>query len=64
MKKLGLGMTGLSRCTIVARESAERLQLAFDGERHVVHLATRGDLHAALSHDGGPDAQIEWEWPA
>jgi 4'-phosphopantetheinyl transferase len=64
LKKLGLGMAGLSRCTIVARESAERLRLDFDGQRHDVHLAQRGDLHAALSHDGGPDARIEWEWPA
>jgi 4'-phosphopantetheinyl transferase len=64
LKKLGLGITGLSRCTIVARESDELLQLDFDGTRHAVHLATRGDLHAALSHDGGPEARIEWEWPA
>jgi 4'-phosphopantetheinyl transferase len=62
LKKLGLGITGLSRCTIVARESDEHLQLRFDGMRHDVHLRTHGDLHAALSHDGGPDAEIEWEW--
>jgi 4'-phosphopantetheinyl transferase len=64
LKKLGLGMAGLSRCTIVARESDQRLRLAFDGARHDVHLATRGDLFAALSHDGGFDAPIQWEWPA
>jgi len=62
LKKLGLGMAGLSRCTIVARESDDRLQLAFDGARHDVHLATHGDLHAALSHDGGAGTAIEWEW--
>jgi 4'-phosphopantetheinyl transferase len=63
LKKLGLGMAGLSRCTIVARESEERLRLDFDGARHDVHLARHGDLFAALSHDGGPDAEIAWEWP-
>jgi len=64
LKKLGLGIAGLSRCTIVARESESCLRLDFDGKRHDVHLHTHGDLHAALAHDGGPDARIEWEWPA
>lgn len=62
LKKLGLGIAGLSRCTIVARESDERLRLAFDGQRHDVFLRTHGGFHAALSHDGGPDARIDWEW--
>jgi hypothetical protein len=62
LKKLGIGIAGLSRCTIVARESDVRLELDFDGARHDVHLCSRGDLHAALSHDGGPGTAIEWEW--
>lgn len=64
LKKLGLGITGLSRCTIVARESDERLHLDFDGQRHDVFLQRHGELHAALSHDGGPGTEIEWEWEA
>jgi phosphopantetheinyl transferase (holo-ACP synthase) len=64
LKKLGLGMAGLSRCTIVARESDERLALDFDGTRHEVYLRTHGAFHAALSHDGGPGTAIEWEWEA
>ena len=64
LKKLGLGMAGLSRCRIVARESDERLALEFDGARHEVLLRTHGDLHAALSHDGGSRTEIQWEWPA
>jgi 4'-phosphopantetheinyl transferase len=64
LKKLGLGMAGLSRCKIVARESEDRLALAFDGARHEVYLRTQGGLHAALSHDGGAGTAIEWEWEA
>jgi len=64
LKKLGLGMAGLSRCRIVALESDERLALAFDGARHEVWLQRHGELHAALSHDGGAGCEIAWEWPA
>ena len=64
LKKLGLGMAGLSRCTIVARESDDRLRLDFDGAPHDVYLRMHGELHAALSHDGGPGTAIEWEWEA
>ena len=62
LKKLGLGMAGLSRCRIVARSGEGRLQLDFDGARHEVLLAQRGELRAALSHDGGERVHVEWEW--
>jgi len=62
LKKLGLGITGLSRCRIVALESDECLAMDFDGAAHTVLLRTRGDLFGALSHDGGPGTEVEWEW--
>ncbi|MBK7643688.1 MAG: 4'-phosphopantetheinyl transferase superfamily protein [Planctomycetes bacterium] len=62
LKKLGLGMAGLSRCAIVARESNERLQLRFEDTRHDVLLQRNGVYYAALSHDGGPATAVQWEW--
>ncbi len=62
LKKTGLGLAGLARCRIVAERGARALELELDGAPHEVELARRGALFAALSHDGGPDASVEWEW--
>jgi len=57
LKELGLGLGGLSRCTIVDCEP-EGLVVECDGHRrHVRQLAGRERIVAVSSRD---DAQVEW----
>jgi len=61
LKKLGVGLTELSRCRIVAVD-AERgvLELEHDGRGHRAHEAELGGIVAAVSFDG-PDRPVRWE---
>jgi 4'-phosphopantetheinyl transferase len=61
LKKLGVGLTALSRCRIVAVD-AERavLELDHDGRGHRVHTTEVSGFVAAVSFDG-PDRPVRWE---
>ena len=61
LKKLGVGLTELSRCRIVAVD-AERgtLELEHDGRGHRAHETELGGVVAAVSFDG-PDRPVRWE---
>jgi 4'-phosphopantetheinyl transferase len=61
LKKLGVGLTELSRCRIVEIDPAgEVLELEHDGRGHRVHATQLGLLIAAVSFDG-PDRPVRWE---
>ena len=49
LKKLGLGLTGLSRCRLVASNNAGELIYEFDGTRHDVAAHRIGDYWLSIS---------------
>ena len=49
LKKLGLGLTGLSRCRLVASSGAGELVYDFDGTRHDVTAHRIGDYWLSIS---------------
>lgn len=61
LKKLGVGLTELSRCRIVSVDVGRGvLELEHDGREHRVHETEFGGVVAALSFDG-PDRPVRWE---
>lgn len=64
LKKLGLGITGLSRCRIVAQPSEFHVQLEFDGVPHHAYVCRHDDMIGTLTHAGPLDTGLRWEWPA
>jgi len=49
LKKLGLGLTGLSRCRLVSSSGAGELVYEFDGTRHDVAAHRIGDYWLSIS---------------
>lgn len=64
LKKLGIGIAGLSRCRIVAQTNESHVQLDFDGTAHHAYVCREQGLIAALTHAGALDTGLRWEWPA
>jgi phosphopantetheinyl transferase len=63
LKKLGIGIAGLSRCRIL--EQAEfRVKLDFDGVLHHAYVCRHHDMIGTLTHAGPLDTGLRWEWPA
>ncbi len=60
LKKLGVGLSELSRCRIVAAPSPDRLELSHDGRAHQVHQLTLEGAVAAVSVDG-PLEEVNWQ---
>lgn len=61
LKKLGVGLTELSRCRIVSVDAeAEVIELDHDGRGHRVHETELGGVVCAVSFDG-PDRPVRWE---
>ncbi|HVS19283.1 MAG TPA: 4'-phosphopantetheinyl transferase superfamily protein, partial [Planctomycetota bacterium] len=52
LKKLGVGLSELSRCRIVAVPSASEVELEHDGRPHRVHQHRLADAICAVSVDG------------
>jgi 4'-phosphopantetheinyl transferase len=52
LKKLGVGLSELSRCRIVAAPAPDELELEHDGRSHRVHQHRLGDAICAVSVDG------------
>lgn len=59
LKKLGVGLSALSRCRIVAVPSTERLEIEHDGEAHQVEQLVLERAVAAVSLDG-PPREVRW----
>ena len=61
LKKLGVGLTELSRCRLVAVDTpGEVLELDHDGRGHRAHETELGGMVCAVSFDG-PDRPVRWE---
>lgn len=52
LKKLGVGLSELSRCRIVAAHGPDELELEHDGRPHRVHQHRLSDAICAVSVDG------------
>jgi 4'-phosphopantetheinyl transferase len=60
LKKLGVGLTELSRCRIVGVDAEHgTLELKHDGRGHRAHETELGGVIAAVSFDG-PDRPVRW----
>ena len=62
LKKAGVGLLELSRCTIVAVPDAESMVVHHRGRDHRMHQCTRDHHVAAVTHDDPASTGIEWAW--
>jgi 4'-phosphopantetheinyl transferase len=59
LKKLGVGLTELSRCRIVAAPAADVLELEHDGRLHRVDQTQLDDAVVSVTVDG-PQRRVRW----
>jgi len=64
LKKLGIGIAGLSRCRIVAHPNEFDVKLEFDGVLHHAYVCRHKDLIGTLTHAGPLDTGLRMEWHA
>lgn len=62
LKKAGVGLLELSRCTLVAVPDEHSMIVHHRDRDHFVHQCTRAHHVTSLAHDDDASLRVEWSW--